>query len=287
MKIYLDENLNILSDDGNNIFGKGNNYFDFIDVYILTSVVSSESVLPVFNFMRPDGKVIGSRVPTDTRAEEDYTIFTYKMEDVILAIKGVLTITIVLNFYNENLKVISSKHLTVLGNVLNNVTVNDAVFILTENENAEEILIDVLANVDALNKTVSEKVLFEIDNVTATVDANVGTPAVEVVKSGEEMYPSYAFNFSNIKGEQGIQGVQGLKGDKGDKGDDGVYTELPTGFFSLNVDEETGEVYVLTDDTDKAPVFEYDAETGHLYIVQTNDGYLDHLTNGDDLEYGN
>lgn len=41
---------------------------------------------------------------------------------------------------------------------------------------------------------------------TATVDNNVGTPSVSVVKSGTDEEPTFAFNFSNIKGEPGTNG---------------------------------------------------------------------------------
>lgn len=41
---------------------------------------------------------------------------------------------------------------------------------------------------------------------TATVDNNVGTPSVSVVKSGTDEEPTFAFNFSNIKGEPGTDG---------------------------------------------------------------------------------
>lgn len=50
-------------------------------------------------------------------------------------------------------------------------------------------------------------------------------------------------------------------GSKGDKGDPG------TGFFSMMVDEN-GDLYVITNDANDVPVFDYDEETGNLYIVQ-------------------
>lgn len=62
-----------------------------------------------------------------------------------------------------------------------------------------------------------------LESVTADVDANIGTPSVDVDYDGGNA----AFHFHNLKGqrgetgpqgEEGPQGVQGPKGDKGDKG---------------------------------------------------------------------
>lgn len=41
---------------------------------------------------------------------------------------------------------------------------------------------------------------------TATVDNNVGTPSVSIMKGGTDEEPTFAFNFSNIKGEPGTNG---------------------------------------------------------------------------------
>lgn len=57
--------------------------------------------------------------------------------------------------------------------------------------------------------------------------------------------------------------ANGLKGDKGDKGDSGVNVTA-TGYFALEVDNGTGNLYCVTEENASAPTFSLDAN-GNLY----------------------
>lgn len=52
----------------------------------------------------------------------------------------------------------------------------------------------------------------------ATVDANIGTPSCDVVRSGSDENPNFTFNFKNIKGETGASGQNGQNGVNGADG---------------------------------------------------------------------
>ena len=87
---------------------------------------------------------------------------------------------------------------------------------------------------------------------------------MEILKIRNKLTGKWA-SIPAIKGDKGEKGEKGDKGDKGDTGESGI-TAPVSGFFTLSVDAD-GNLWSYSESV-TTPNFEYDSETGSLYIVQ-------------------
>jgi hypothetical protein len=154
MRIWIDKNYNILKSDNNNIFGKGNNLNDRIEVLLPTNF-SSENILPAFKFRLASNRTLGAYTHNETSYEFDneYTAFPFVLNDTILSVKGDLEITIELQFYNKSLQLVRTKNVTAKAIVMDHIVLNDEIYIVG---NEGEIIEAVRENMNALNARQTE-----------------------------------------------------------------------------------------------------------------------------------
>lgn len=174
MKVWLNETYTITKEE-NRDFGKGNNYFDYIEVYIPTTSIAKDNTMPSFLFELSNQKKYGPFIhDTPTVVDGDYTVFKLSLPDIVLSEEGKIIITISINYYNSDNKIYKNKNVTVQGTVLNHITVEGDIYILG---NEKEILESIKNKLDALNNRMPEK-LSDLENDIQFKAESVANPFI-------------------------------------------------------------------------------------------------------------
>ena len=124
------------------------------------------------------------------------------------------------------------------------ILTEDGLFFQIEDSNETSFLLKFLADLKGPQGDTGETGAMPDITANATIDANVGTPSVSVVKTGTDEEPILTFNFSNMKGETGSTGATGP-------------TPVITANASVDSNVGTPSVSVTKSGTDANPVFTF------------------------------
>lgn len=134
---------------------------------------------------------------------------------------------------------------------------------------------DMVAQFTAINADLIKKLTGDVTDAAnaanvATSGANTAAGNARTQAAAAEAAANAANNVADIiqdKLDAGeLKGEKGEKGEKGATGESGVTVPI-SGFFTLAVEADTGDLYVYYADGSTPPEFEYDSETGDLYYI--------------------
>lgn len=134
---------------------------------------------------------------------------------------------------------------------------------------------DMVAQFNAVNADLIKELTGDVTDAAnaanvAASGANTAAGNARTQATAAETAANKASNVADIiqgKLEAGeLKGEKGEKGEKGATGESGVTVPI-SGFFTLAVEEDTGDLYVYYADGSTPPEFEYNSETGDLYYV--------------------
>ena len=181
MKIFLDNNFNIIKTEGSNVFGKGNNLNDRV-IVIMPNDSIKQNALPLFKFKLASGRTLGAFNCSEVsyQYDENNTAYPFVLTNTILSVKGELEITIEVKLFNENLTPIRTKNVTAKAIVVDNIVLNDDILIIG---NEGEIIESVRANVESLNARATQLENTLVNNETIDVDR------VNGIIYGNNFYP--------------------------------------------------------------------------------------------------
>ena len=110
----------------------------------------------------------------------------------------------------------------------------------------------------------SESELLSMNEVTALTklvsDANTIVQEVNRKLANGE--------FVGAKGDRGERGLTGLTGERGPQGVSYVATKIPTGYFALEMDSATGDLYCVVEEGSTSPTISMDDDGNIFYEIK-------------------
>lgn len=294
MKIYLNEKYEIKKIDDVN-FGKGNNLYNFIEVWLFKSSVDKDNTLPSFSFKMGDF-VFGQFIHNETRNDGDYLIFNFKIPDYILFEQGKLIITISINFFNSNGIIVKNKNITVQGNVLDAVILNGDMIALSND--IDQLAGSIRKNIDQLNKRYDSTALAssvytktEVNSLLSEkVNRNEIIPTQEIDSKFQELYYEQGQIRNDIFHENVLNGEENIDGlfIKNENGSIGLIAKYRPQVKINNIPHYMSYLDDLDSKADKSNTYtknESDTRMEEIFEMMVDEGALDNYVTNQVFDY--